>query len=92
MVDTVKASEQCDGKKISLPRYVIFEPDEVPEIAGEISATLTKKWTSLLLSLTTLSSQVDPFLLALMGLVEMTPRLYLRVPPIQLFWKTLPKR
>ena len=37
MVDIIQAIQQCDEKKTTLPRYVIFEPDEVPETAGEIS-------------------------------------------------------
>ena len=36
MIDIIKAIEQSEEKKISLPQYVIFEPDEVPGIAGEI--------------------------------------------------------
>ena len=37
MADIIKAVRQCDEKKISLPRYVIFEHYVVPEIAGETS-------------------------------------------------------
>ena len=39
----VKSIQQRDEKKISLPKHFIFEPDEFLEIAGEVSATLTKK-------------------------------------------------
>ena len=51
MVDIVKDIQQCDEEKISLPRCVIFEPDEVPEIAGETSATLTRKVNELVVKL-----------------------------------------
>ena len=41
--DIIKALKYCDDNKVNLPCFVIYEPDEVPVIAGEISATLTRK-------------------------------------------------
>ena len=41
--DMVQAFDLCDEKKISLPQYLIFEPDQVPCVPGETTATLTQK-------------------------------------------------
>ena len=41
--DMVRAFDLCDEKKISLPQYLIFEPDQVPCVPGETTATLTRK-------------------------------------------------
>lgn len=43
IVDMIRAFDTCDEKRVSLPRYVIFEPDQVPIVPGEITATLTRK-------------------------------------------------
>ena len=42
-LDMLIIFEKCDEKQIPLPRFVLYEPDEVPVIAGESSATLTRK-------------------------------------------------
>ena len=41
--DMVRTFDLCDEKKISLPQYLIFEPDQVPCVPGETTATLTRK-------------------------------------------------
>lgn len=43
VIDIVRAFDLCDEKKVSLPRFVIFEPDQVPIVPGETTATLTRK-------------------------------------------------
>ena len=43
ILDILKVFRVCEDKNISLPRFVIFEPDEVPIIPGEVTATLTRK-------------------------------------------------
>jgi hypothetical protein len=39
----LKFFEKCDEKQIPLPGFVMYEPVEVPVMAGESSATLTRK-------------------------------------------------
>ena len=41
--DILKLLKYCDEKKIALPKYVIYEPDEVPIVPGEVSAVITRK-------------------------------------------------
>lgn len=43
VIDIMKVFKLCDEKNISLPRFVLYQPDDVPIIPGEISATLTRK-------------------------------------------------
>ena len=42
-LDMLKNFEKCYEKQIPLPHFVLYEPDEVTVIAGESSATLTRK-------------------------------------------------
>ncbi|KAK2708851.1 hypothetical protein QYM36_014468 [Artemia franciscana] len=60
MEDIIKAIQQHNKKKNSLPRYVIFEPDMVPEIGGEITTTLTKKVNKLVVKFDNFVELVGP--------------------------------
>ena len=42
-MDILKVLEKCDEKRIDLPRFVIFEPNEVLIIPGEVSSGLKHK-------------------------------------------------
>ena len=48
--DKIKYLDLCDERKVVLPRFDIFEPDEVPVVAGEKTATLTRKDNELCLN------------------------------------------
>ena len=37
--DILKVLDYCDKNSVALPKFVIYEPDEVPTIPGEASAT-----------------------------------------------------
>lgn len=47
--DILKVLDYCDKNSVELPKFVIYEPDEVPTIPGEASATLTRKVNDLCL-------------------------------------------
>ena len=47
--DILKVLDYCDKNNVQLPKFVIYEPDEVPSIPGEVTATLSRKVNDLCL-------------------------------------------
>ena len=47
--DILKVLDCCHKNPVALPKFVIYEPDEVPTILSEASATLTRKVNDLFL-------------------------------------------
>ena len=71
--DMLKILEKCAERQILLPRFVIYEPDEVYVIPGEMSATLTRKVNELCLKL-------DNFIQTQRSIMP-TPEASLKPPP-----------
>ena len=59
--DLIRAIRHCDEKKLTPPKFIIYEPDEVPMIPGEIAATLTRKLKEVCSTVVDLREHVTSF-------------------------------
>ena len=47
VLDMLKLIQLCETNRIKLPKFVIFDPTEVPTVPGELSAIVAQKVTEI---------------------------------------------